>query len=1153
MKQTSLQRLRAALRRAFLKPFVMAIVALSVSLLNPIAAKKAWAAQAELDVSEWPADRPITLEGPWAFYWQKLLDPEDLDLPPDAFLEVGASWKAQHTQEGLSLPGTGFGTYKLTLKGLPHHPAGYALYLPYVTAAARVLAVNSLSKEIVASVQVGELSLTPNAESMSFAPIRLNLGPKPGSSVTILIQVSNFSVDRGGVTQRPVFGLSPQLLEQERIRGLQEQIGLGINVSLVVYLLMMWFRNRRDLASLCLAMVGFNAVLRVLVTASWALELYPLASSPLLFRFEYATVVFGTIFSVAFFLNSFTSTAFLDKICKLYYLLASFFSLLPFVSSTRFFSPLLPIYQGLTMVSFGLSLVLLSRAIWKRETGAVLSLVGLLISFGGIVVDILVASKGFNQGYLIFPACFAVYLLLQAQVVARKAALAYELSEQLALELEARDRSRTHFFQNISHELRTPLNGIIGFLGLTVEGNLGNLPGETQQNITRSLRLAESLKLQVNTILDLAKAKRGELTLKIQSIALAELKAEADNLAEGLRLASPRLHYNSELIAENPYFMGDHDTLFSILRNLLGNAFKFSDPHRDNCVHLRLEANSHELTIQVKDSGIGMAADDHDKIFAEFGQIHADARRKYEGTGLGLSMVKEIVSTLGGSIAVDSTLGQGSVFRVTIPMAVASSSPPEGSLEAKSPSHPALPLAFSEHAEASDILETEIAPSAEAKEGTILVIDDHRSNCEVLVSILHAEGYSVHFALNGPEGLKSMHEKRPQLLLLDMMMPEMSGEDVLKTMKADHDLLEIPVIFITARASDEDRLIGLNMGADDYIAKPIIAAELRARVRNLLERHRLLKLSERSAQEDKLIQMGELFSELSHELKNILHGSSAIQSVNRFDAELSAAVLSLDDSFKELYAMGLLKNPRDRRPEDLREIMKGDLLASFPELSHQIRMYLGEFALELSEIDAVWEQLRQSSVDELQFAKSQLKLFSQHKILQASLERCRDLTLSVLGLTRTGESAKKATLAECWQATQSILKSHSKRLSITWKIELNQSELAINPSALMQVLLNLALNAVDAVASLEPTEQWVALKPELKDNFLEIHISNAGDPIPEHIRSKLFQRGFSTKGEKGSGIGLYASRRILKAAEGDLYCAADSQNPCFVIKVKRAH
>ncbi|MBF0440372.1 MAG: SpoIIE family protein phosphatase [Oligoflexales bacterium] len=444
--------------------------------------------------------------------------------------------------------------------------------------------------------------------------------------------------------------------------------------------------------------------------------------------------------------------------------------------------------------------------------------------------------------------CFSLALAEKIKIERRQK----EKAQHQAIEnLKISDRIKRQIFANTSHELRTPLNGILGFLDLIKRGHYGRIEKGVLVQLSKIQSLASSLKTQVNTILELAKSGEKRLSSNPSKILLNEIIEELRIIAEGLHLSNT----NSELsitkswrTEEDPILISDREKMFIIIRNLLANAFKFKDPSRKNSVSVNFSLNKDGmLSISISDTGIGIHEKDQEKIFEEFFQVDGEGRRRYEGSGLGLSIVRRYLDLIGGQVTVQSRIEVGSVFNLCIP-SMSDIGDNISKLEegAKMPELDAQQIIsdkevgeddFAQISDLEDQKKARILPAAaDDLPMKILVVDDHKYNCEVIRDILHAEGYQVDVAMGGNESIEKLRTFHPDLVLLDLMMPNCSGEDVIKYMKSDRELGNIPVVFVTARGSEEDIIVGLRMGADDYLTKPIISEELKLRVGNILSR-----------------------------------------------------------------------------------------------------------------------------------------------------------------------------------------------------------------------------------------------------------------------------------------------------------------------------
>ena len=414
-----------------------------------------------------------------------------------------------------------------------------------------------------------------------------------------------------------------------------------------------------------------------------------------------------------------------------------------------------------------------------------------------------------------------------AALIEEKANVSRE--REIRQRLQEIDKIKDEFLANTSHELRTPLYGIIGLAESLIDGATGELPEATKANLNMIAQSGRRLSALVNDILDFSKLRRQGLELMLQPV---ELRALADvvltlsrPLAEGKELALV-----NAVDADLPPAEADESRVHQILLNLVGNAVKFTDSGQ---VEVSAEIEDGELVVRVSDSGIGIPADKLDRIFESFEQADASVEREYGGTGLGLAVSKQLVELHGGRIWAESP-GRGSVFSFTLPAAAEQTTAAVATEEQPHEPSPVLKMA-----DAAEVVVTEGEPAEGSS--VILAVDDEPVVRQVLANHLLPEGYRLLRASSGSEALKVLEKESVDLVLLDVMMPRMSGYEVCRQIREQRQLEELPVLFLTAKTLDSDRVAGFREGANDYLSKPIAKGELLARVSihlELLDVHR---------------------------------------------------------------------------------------------------------------------------------------------------------------------------------------------------------------------------------------------------------------------------------------------------------------------------
>ena len=808
-----------------------------------------------LDLREWDFARDgwITLRGEMPFFWNNWIDPREpipLDKS-DAFASLSQSW-TKIQKDGVPLPAYGYASYGLTIL-LPESEQDLAIEIGGLMSASRVF----VAGEQV--YQAGTPSRDPSEALSAFYSDVTAVGGRSGK-LQVVFHISNWDFFRPGDYAPLYIGLKSQLItrfQRERFAGIGV---IGATFIIALYHFMLFLLRRKDPIHLYFGISCFFQTFYASSILQTAHFLFPDAGAETAWKLLHI----GWFISISAF-SSYHGRLFplenSGKFSRVMLVLSVLSALCVAAMDIRHYQYLGQYWTILSIAIVAYTVVKTWQSLRAGRDGIWICVCGVVV-LGITVVDDLMVTNAIVLLPVLSPYGIFFYSCAQALLLSKRSAKVFHDLETSEREIRSLNQSileqeqvRTTFFHNVSHELRTPLHGILGFVDLLTKGRYGALPAGVNGQVGKIGRLAEALRLQVNTILDLARFKKGEITLSPSLVPLQELAEETQILAEGLVQNRPAISFAMETswgTGVPPSFVGDRDKIMTLLRNLLGNACKFSAPDRHNHVTCRLLTKDHEtLVVEIEDQGIGIDPANFSVIFEEFRQVEENARRAYEGTGLGLTLVKSIVEAMGGIISIESQLGRGSLFRVTLPSASGNTS--RGHL---TPAVPAMQSARAPFMLTADdgLVEQAVqpmlagsAPPTGAGARHILVIDDNPINCELIRDMIASSGYRVSIAVSGREGLAVIQQDRPHLILLDLMMPEMSGEDVLRKIQQTPLMKDIPVILMTARASQEDRLRGLALGADDYLAKPVMQEEILLRIKNTFSRMDLVAASSEKA------------------------------------------------------------------------------------------------------------------------------------------------------------------------------------------------------------------------------------------------------------------------------------------------------------------
>ncbi|MDB5113599.1 MAG: sensor hybrid histidine kinase [Chloroflexi bacterium] len=401
----------------------------------------------------------------------------------------------------------------------------------------------------------------------------------------------------------------------------------------------------------------------------------------------------------------------------------------------------------------------------------------------------------------------------QAAISIDNARLYAQQKEQLAeIELQKREvevantqireisRHKSEFLANMSHELRTPLNAILGFSEILKDNLVGNLTPQQRQECLENIHTSGKHLLElVNDVLDLSKVEAGRMELSYETFAVSAAFREVRNVIRSLTERRD-LTLSDDIKPPDLEVRADKSKFKQVMYNLLSNAIKFTPAGGRVWVNAR--ADKAELTVEVGDTGVGIAAEHQELIFTEFFQVDGEPTHQVQGTGLGLSLTRRLVQLHGGSISVESGRGQGSVFTFRIPL-------------------------------------LGIDGGNGHVRNRILLIEDNASNRELTRMVLNGNGFRVDVAADGNEGLEKARTELYDLVLMDVKLPGLDGITLTRMLKSDPKTARIPVVALSARAMKGDEQEALAAGCAAYITKPIEVAQFVRRITSFLEAGRV--------------------------------------------------------------------------------------------------------------------------------------------------------------------------------------------------------------------------------------------------------------------------------------------------------------------------
>ena len=783
---------------------------------------------------------PVKLDGQWEFYWKQLLTPEDFRTgktkTPCCYASVPGHWNDMPVNKN-RVKGDGYATYRLRVKTGSHQPQ-LAIKAIDMRTAYRIFANG---KEIAANgiVGTGREKMRPQ-----YLPQVANIEDS-SPVLDIIVQVSNYHHRSGGFWRSLQLGKKEDLYNMRLNRLNFEFFLFGGLIIMGLYHLGLFVIRRKDPSALYLGLFCLIIAIRPMITGEYFfIQHFPDFNWEVMLKLEYLSLYMG-VFLFATFLHSVFPDEFSRKFLRVTQVISATMSVMVMITPARLYSHTVQAFEVFTLLVSLYAVYVVIRAIINRRDGALFFLGGIIILLITVTNEILYDNMIIDTGNY-FALGLILFILAQAFLLSVRYSRAFQSVENLSMELNRTnrelmdiDRLKDDFLANVSHELRTPLNGIIGIAESLHDGAAGKMSTTAKDNLSMIVNSGLRLSNLVNDLLDFSRLKHSDISLRLHPL---DIKSTGDLVFELSRnmLGQKDLVLTNLIPEDVPLVLADENRIQQVLLNLVDNAIKFTDQGE---ITINAQPDGDFLNIYIKDTGIGINHDQLERIFEPFEQADGSISRMYGGTGIGLSISRQLVALHGGTIYAESGKEAGTTIYLTLPLleTVAADSIISEQVSINNVENPYPRItAAARAADLMDIDETtgtipNLSQHITITPSTIMIVDDDPINIQVLENQLLMEDYSITKFTSGVDALKAIDGGIiPDLVLLDVMMPRISGYETARSIRKRFNLFELPIILITAKNTAADIVAGFECGANDYLSKPFSKGELLARVHTLL-------------------------------------------------------------------------------------------------------------------------------------------------------------------------------------------------------------------------------------------------------------------------------------------------------------------------------
>ncbi|MBP1994204.1 hybrid sensor histidine kinase/response regulator [Paenibacillus eucommiae] len=787
------------------------------------------AVNGQLDLRDWNAGegRTVTLDGQWEFYPHEWLINNENSKEPlvgnPQLIQVPGSWNA-FLQPGDNTP-YGYGSYRLRILVSPENDLNYSIRIPSVRSSS-ALYVNG--RLLAKSGEPGENEKEHAARNI---PYSSSFSANGGSVIEVVVQAANYNDPRSsGIIRSIKFGTESAIAREIQLSVTMQQLVAVVLLMHAVYALILFLLGTREKRMLYFSLVAVSVMFaNILGSEEKILHFW------LHINFEWGfKLVHLSLITAAYALLQCVKhqlSAYWRKIFPVFVIFCGIAALLALLLPAQYVVVLQPLYVLTIGASILITMVSMLRTSIKDIKDNVLllmSVVAFTSSFAWWGFFLLTGIKIVYYPFdlIVSTACFA-------SVWFRRYFQAHFETEKLAAKLQRADKLKDEFLANTSHELRNPLHGILGISQAVLEREQHSLNEKSIKDLGTVLSVGRRMSLMLNDLLDAMRLQESVPRLQFRRFSIQTITNGVLDMLRFMTEGKP-VRIVDHIPDNFPQVFADENRVIQIIFNLLHNAVKYTN---EGEVSIRGDVKDGRASIVISDTGIGMDEETMRRVFEPYEQADPGKTMIEGGFGLGLSISKQLVELHGGTLQVSSVPGQGSEFVFTLQLAGQTGSQIGSQEETEAGVLTTIAIAESTLAASSAPLDANSGPQPLilSDRPRILVVDDDPVNLKVLETILSLERYDIMTVTSGKKALAVLDSKEWDLIISDVMMPQMSGYELSCTIRKRFTLTELPILLLTARSHPEDIENGFLSGANDYVTKPVDALEIRSRVRALTE------------------------------------------------------------------------------------------------------------------------------------------------------------------------------------------------------------------------------------------------------------------------------------------------------------------------------